>query len=199
MDKQELLKELKQEGFSKKILDAFAKIKREDFIPEELKEAAYENQPLPIGKGATISQPYTIAFMLELLELSDDLKILEIGSGSGYVLALMNELARNSEIYGIEINKKVAQKSRNVLKDFKNIKIITGNGFLGLKKYAPYERILISAAAEKMPEHLYSRLEEDGILVCPVKNSIFKIWKENGRIKTNESPGFVFVPLVGEE
>src|SRR3989344_420412 len=145
MNKQELLELLKAEGFSYDILRAFSKIKREDFISEELKEYAYENEPLPIGEGSTISQPYTIAFMLELLELNninigsfkqdkmrsqvswgksrknDKIKVLEIGSGSGYVLALINELFAlqkiDADIYGIEINKELIEKSIRILKD----------------------------------------------------------------------------------
>ena len=111
MNKQQLIQELKKEGFSDKILKAFETIKREDFIPEKFKEYAYENESLPIEEGATISQPYTIAFMLNLLELKDNQKILEIGSGSGYVLALINEISKNSEIYGIERIKGLVESS----------------------------------------------------------------------------------------
>jgi len=196
MDKRELLDRLRREGFSKKIIDAFEKVKREEFIPNGLKDYAYENEPLPIGYGQTISQPYTIAFMLNLLELRDNLKILEIGSGSGYVLALINEISKNSRIYGIERIKGLVDKSRRALREEKNIIIVCGDGSRGLRKHAPYDRILISASAKKMPEHLYSQLKDDGIIVASVGNSIFQIKKKKNKIEVREFPGFVFVPLI---
>lgn len=195
MNKQELLEILNSYGFSKKILNAFRIVKREDFISEDLKEYAYINEPLPIGEGATISQPYTIAFMLDLLELKDDLKILEIGSGSGYVLALINEICK-CNIFGVEIIKDLVDKSKKILSEEKNIRIINGNGFKGLKKFSKFDRILISAASDEIPSHLSLQLNINGILVCPVRNSIFKITKKNNKdYIVKEFPGFVFVPL----
>ncbi|MEK6936303.1 MAG: protein-L-isoaspartate O-methyltransferase [Nanoarchaeota archaeon] len=198
MDKNQLINHLREEGFSEKILDAFFNVKREDFIFEEYKKSAYEDIPLPIGLGQTISQPYTIAFMLGLLEIEnkDNLKILEIGSGSGYVLALINEISKNSKIYGIERIKELAEKSMKVLKDYKNIKVIYGNGSKGLKEEAPFDRILVSASAEKLPENLYSQLKDNGIMVCVVENSIFQIKRNGLNINKKEYPGFVFVLLV---
>ncbi len=231
MNKPQLLKSLKQQGFSDKILNAFEKIKREDFIDKNLKQHAYLDKPLPISHGQTISQPYTVAFMLNLLELNNltdksininnlkilssykeerissnskennkildnKPKILEIGSGSGYVLALINKISKKSKIYGVERIEKLVQKSSNVLKTKKNISIICDDGSKGLKKYAPYDRILISASAEKIPSHLYSQLKSNGIMVCPVKNSIFQIKRKKLRIEKKEFPGFVFVPLI---
>ncbi|MBS3075236.1 protein-L-isoaspartate(D-aspartate) O-methyltransferase [Candidatus Pacearchaeota archaeon] len=199
MNKQQLIQELKKEGFSDKILKAFETIKREDFIPEKFKEYAYENEPLPIEEGATISQPYTIAFMLNLLELKDNQKILEIGSGSGYVLALINEISKNSEIYGIERIKGLVESSKKILKDGKNIQIIQGDGSKGLKEKAPFDRILVSASADKIPESLFEQLSKNGILVLPVQNSIFQIKKINNQIIEKEFRGFVFVPLIEKE
>jgi len=198
MNKQQLIESLKKQGFSEKILRAFEKVKREDFVPGEFKESAYEDIPLPIGLGQTISQPYTIAFMLNLLELEnkEKLKILEIGSGSGYALALINEISKNSEIYGVEIIKSLAESSKLRLKNNKNIKIINRNGSNGLKEYALYDRILTSASSEKIPEHLYSQLRESGIIVASVKSSIYQIKKTGLRIEKKEFPGFAFVPLV---
>lgn len=197
MNKEELIKKLKSQGFSSKIVSAFEKIRREDFISKELKKYAYEDEPLPIGYGATISQPYTIAFMLNLLELKDRLKILEVGSGSGYVLALMNELSKNSEIYGIERIEELVEKSRKILK--KNIHVIHNDGYFGLKEKAPFDRILVSASADEIPKNLIEQLNNDGILVCPIKNSIFKIKKEKNKINKKEYEGFIFVPLVKGE
>ncbi len=221
MNKSQLLKSLQQQGFSNKILNAFKKIKRENFIPKELKQYAYENQPLPIGQGQTISQPYTIAFMLNLLRLPEldnktnnnkklisknktnnkilelkKFKILEIGSGSGYVLALINQISKNSKIYGVERIKQLAEKSKQVLKTKKNIKIIHANGTKGLKQKAPFDRILISASANELPQKIISQLDFGGIMVCVVKNSIFYIKRESKQTKIKEYPGFVFVPLI---
>lgn len=193
MNKQDLLKELKGESFSNKIIKAFSKIKREKFISKELTQYAYLNQPLPIASGATISQPYTIAFMLDLLELDNNQKILEVGSGSGYVLALMNELSRNSQIYGIEIIESLVIKSKKLLP---KISIIQGDGSKGLPKKAPFDRILVSASADKIPEHLFKQLKNNGILVIPVRNSIYQIKKINNKTHTKEFPGFIFVPLI---
>jgi protein-L-isoaspartate(D-aspartate) O-methyltransferase len=198
MNKHQLIESLKKQGFSEKILEAFEKVKRENFVPIEFRESAYEDIPLPIGLAQTISQPYTIAFMLNLLELEnkENLKILEIGSGSGYVLALINEISKNSGIYGVEIIKSLAESSKLRLKNNKNIKIIHGNGSRGLEEYAPYDRILISASYNEIPEHLYPQLREKGIIAASVQSSIFQIKKENNRIIKKEFPGFAFVPLV---
>ena len=200
MNKTRLINELKSKNFPPKIIKAFEKIKREKFITKELKTYAYENKPLPIAEGATISQPYTIAFMLDLLELEklDNLnpKILEIGSGSGYVLALISEISKNSKIYGIERIKQLVIKSKKVLKQNKNIKIIQGDGSKGLPKQAPYDRILVSATADQMPKRLFKQLENNGIIICPVKNSIYQIKKIDNKIQIKDFPGFIFVPLI---
>ena len=196
MNKEQLLESLKMHGFSEEIVNAFSKVKRENFIPEDEIGFAYYDEPLPIGYGQTISQPYTIAFMLNLLELKDEQKILEIGSGSGYVLALINQLGRNLKIYGVECIGELVKKSKSILKNHSNIKIIYGSGFKGLKKYAPYDRILISASANEIPQDLIKQLKNNGVLVIPVKNSIFQIKKTKKKIIKKEFPGFVFVPLI---
>jgi len=167
MNKTQLLQSLKQQGFSRKIIDAFKKVKREDFVPEEIKHRAYEDRAQPIGKDQTISQPYTIAMMLYLLEIKQGQKVLEVGSGCGYVLALINTITK-SKVYGIEIIKALAEKSKQNLKDYPNIKVYNKNGNKGLKEHSPFERILISAACEKIPETLLNQLADNGILVAPV-------------------------------
>lgn len=194
MDKPQLLASLKAHGFSQQILNAFKKVPREDFIPANLQQYAYEDNALLLEKGATISQPYTIAFMLNLLELKPKQKILEIGSGCGYVLALLSEIT-DGKTYGIEIISSLVEKSKNYLSKYKNIQVFAKDGSQGLKEKAPFDRILISAAAAKIPEHLYPQLKDNGILVTPVLNSIVQIKKEKGKIKIKEFSGFVFVPL----
>jgi protein-L-isoaspartate(D-aspartate) O-methyltransferase len=198
MNKKELIKSLRRRGFSEKIIRAFEKIKREEFIPEEEQKYAYEDIALPIGYMQTISQPYTIAFMLDLLELKDGQKILEVGSGSGYVLALISQISKNGKIFGVERIKELAENSRKKLEKYKNIKIIHGSGFRGLKEEAPFDRILVSASARSIPEALIRQLKYNGILVIPVRNSILKIKKTKKGSKIDEFPGFVFVPLIEE-
>lgn len=196
MDKEELIKSLRQKGFPEGILAAFAKVKRESFVPENLKAYSYEDIPLPIGHNQTISQPFTIAFMLNLLELKQGQRILEIGAGSGYVLALISEIVKDGKIYGVELIKELAIKSKKLLASDSNIVIINKSGFNGLKEFAPFDRILISAAAKEVPRHLLEQLKDPGILVTPVKQSILQLKKENNKIIEKEFPGFVFVPLI---
>ena len=204
MNKPQLMSHLRKQGFSENIVKAFEKVKREEFVLPEHKAYTYEDNPLPIGFGATISQPYTIAFMLDKLELEKNpkLKVLEIGSGSGYVLALLKEITKG-KIYGVEIIKELVDKSKETLKklNYKNIKVINKSGFKGLPENAPYDRILVSAACSNLEtaKNLVSQLKENGIIVASVKWSVFKIKKEKGEItEVKEFPGFAFVPLVEE-
>ena len=202
MNKTQLLQSLKQKGFSKEILNAFSKVKRENFIPREIKSQAYEDTALPIGEGQTISQPYTIAMMLSLLELKPQQKVLEVGSGCGYVLALISEITK-SKVFGIEIIKELAEKSKQNLKDYKNIKVYNRNGAEGLEQEALFDRILISAACKEIPKQLLSQLKENGILVAPVgskyEQSLVAVQKKKNKfIVRKEIPGFVFVPFVRE-
>jgi len=193
MNKSQLLNELKSNSFPKNLINAFSKVNREKFIPTYLKPYAYTNQALPIANSSTISQPYTIAFMLNLLELKDNIKILEIGSGSGYVLALINQLSKNSNIYGIDKIKDLVEKSLKLLP--KNIKIISADGSKGLEQKAPFDRILSSASFNKQPKHLFKQLKNKGIFVTPIQDSIFQFKKINNKIISKEFPGFVFIPI----
>ncbi len=210
MNKEELLASLRKKGFSQDIIDAFGRVKREDFVPQNLVGYAYEDMALPVVEGSTLSQPSTIAFMLDLLEPKDGQKILEIGSGSGYALALLSEIAPNGKIYGIEIIQSIAIESKKYLADRKNIEVITRSGENGLPEFAPYDRILISASCPEVPYHLLSQLTEDGILVAAVKQSIFQLKKQKSALSRKigeksqdvieaEYPGFAFVPLVKKE
>ena len=216
--KKDLVESLKQKGFPNEILRAFSEIKREDFIPKDLRKYAYEDTALPIGQNQTISQPYTIAVMLSLLELKrgeiknssthspksqmKGQKILEIGSGCGYVLALLSKIVGvKGKVFGIEIIKKLFEKSKKNIKEFKNVKIYNKNGFFGLKEKSPFDAILISAAIEKIPKLLVKQLKNNGIIVSPVggkyEQSITSFKKIKGKLKIKkEIPGFVFVPFV---
>jgi len=196
MDKRDLIKYLNNQKFQREIVNAFRNVKRENFIPESARKYAYLNEPLNIGYGQTISQPYTIALMLTLLKLEDRQKILEVGSGSGYVLALISEISNKSEIYGIERIKVLADKSRENLKGRKNIEVICADGSLGLKEKAPFDRILVSASAKEIPQKLIEQLKTDGILVSCVNYSIVYVKKTSKENIIREFPGFVFVPLI---
>lgn len=196
MTQKELIQKLRAKGFSKKIVDSFAKVDRGKFVSDEYRSYTYEDAALPIGHEQTISQPQTIAFMLTLLEAENKQKIMEVGSGSGYVLELLANLVKGTKIYGTERIAHLVKRSQKVLASYKNIEIIHASDAPGLPKKAPFDRILVSASAEELPKELLNQLKEGGILVCPVKESIVKAKKGRGKIKTEEFPGFIFVPLI---
>src|SRR3989338_11696241 len=158
MDKLQLLQSLKKKNFPEKILEAFSEVKREDFMPKEFTENAYEDTALPIGQGQTISQPYTIAVMLSELNIKKVQKVLEIGSGSGYVLALLSELVgkgsspkrsqTEGNVFGIEIIPELVKMSKKNLRNYKNVKVFNQSGSDGFPEKAPFDRILISAAIQ---------------------------------------------------
>lgn len=178
---------------------AFKKINRADFVGSDYKAEAYEDYPLPIGFGQTISQPFTVAFMLGLLNPQKGDKILDVGSGSGWTTALLAVLVgEKGKVFGVEIIPELVEFGiKNLAKyNFPNAKIIQAGAELGLPSEAPFGRILVSAAAEKIPEALLNQLKAPGILVLPVKNTIVQIKKDTvGKITRKEFPGFVFVPL----
>ena len=202
MNKIQLIKSLKEEGFSKEIINAFSKVRREEFLPDNMKLRAYDDTALPIGEGQTISQPYTIATMLSLLSFKKSEKVLEIGSGCGYVLALISEIVgTKGKVYGIEIIKSLANKSGINLQDYNNTEVYNKNGSDGLIEKSPFDRIIISAAIEEIPEKLIEQLEESGIIVAPIgsqyKQTLTSFQKVNNKLEVREEiPGFVFVPFV---
>lgn len=202
MQKDELIKKLEHLGFQEKILKAFSSVEREDFVPTELKHHAYEDAPLPIGYGQTISQPYTIAIMLKELNLQKGQKVLEIGSGCGYVLALLSKIVgEKGQVFGLELSSELKKISAENTNQYSNVKIHNKDGTKGLAEEAPFDRILISAACSKAPPELIKQLKENGILVAPIgssfQQSIVTIQKRNDKpVLKNEIPGFVFVPLV---
>ncbi len=200
--KEKLLESLRRQRFSPKIIEAFAKIEREKFVPEEFIENAYDDVTIPLpGDGSTISQPSTIATMLQLLEINQNSKILEIGAGSGYVLALMSQIAPEGEIYGVEIKTSLAARSQRMLSDNPKIKIFNADGSLGLSQCAPYDRILISASAPNLETvyQILDQLKDEGILVAPVQESLFQIKKAGNQIQKHEFKGYLFVPLIKKE
>ena len=207
MNKEELLNSLKEKGFSKKIVDAFSKVKREDFTPKNVRAMAYEDTALPIGHGQTISQPYTIAVMLSLMDLRKGQKVLEIGSGCGYVLALLSEVVGESgKVFGIELVKKLAEKSKENLIEYDNVKVYNKNGSEGLPEKAPFDSIIISAAIRDIPEKIMGQLNPKGGIIVAPKGSRFEQELIAIRRKSESEfeikkkiPGFIFVPFIGGE
>jgi len=182
-----------------KIRDAFKKIDRIDFVPEGQKEEAYEDHPLPIGFGQTISQPTTVVFLLELLDLKPDSRVLDVGSGSGYTTALLASIVSKGEVLGIEIIPELAEMGKtNLAKyNFPNAKIERQDGrSIPTSGSSEFDRILVNAAGEKIPENLLEILKPGGIMVIPIKQSVIKVHKkESDKIELTEYPGFAFVPL----
>lgn len=200
-----LINELIRDGWLKtpRIIEAFKKIKRIDFLPENLKDLAELNEALPIGFGQTISQPLVVAFMLELLQPKEGEKILDIGSGSGWTSALLAEIVgEKGKVIAIEIipqlkdfGEKNVAKYNFVKKGI--VKFICGDGSKGYEKEAPYDKILVSATAKKCYLSWKKQLKVGGRIVTPISSSIwFFIKKSETEFEEFEYPGFVFVPLV---
>jgi protein-L-isoaspartate(D-aspartate) O-methyltransferase len=198
MNKSMLLASLRKKGIPEIIVDAFDKVKRENYVPEKYVAYSYEDLPIPLEEGSTLSQPYTTALMLSLLEPKQNQKILEIGSGSGYVLAILSEIIKNGKVYGLELSKRLAISSkRNLIKN-SIVEVMNRSGEEGFREQAPFDRILVSASCrdEYIPTRLLDQLSDPGILVVPVKQTIIKYKKESGKITKEEFPGFVFVNLI---
>lgn len=206
-----LINQLIQEGYLKTplIIEAFRKIKREDFVPESLREEADINAPLPIGYGATISQPLTVAFMLELLQPKPGDKILDIGAGSGWQTAMLAYIVgKEGRVFAVErIPELVDFGKKNVAKyNFieKGIaEFICADGSKGLKEKAPFDKIIAAASAEEIPQVWKEQLKIGGRLVTPVKSSIWLLIKNppasgQAEFKEQEFPGFAFVPLISD-
>lgn len=193
---------------SAQIIKAFKKIKREDFVLPKNKDMAEIDAPLPIGYGQTISQPTTVAFMFELLQPKQGDKILDVGSGSGWTMALLAEIVgKQGTVYGIERIEELKQFAEiNIAKyDFAKkgaMQIFCADGYKGLLEFAPFDKIIAAAAAESVPEDLLKQLKINGRLVMPIGQQyesqdiivIDKIGKNN--FKEFRHPGFIFVPLV---
>ncbi len=196
--------QLKPRGIKdKRLLEAFLEVPRESFVGEELKNSAYQDRPLPIGEGQTISQPYIVAYMLDKLEISPEDKVLEVGSGCGYVLALLAELAE--EVYGIERKAALAERSRQTLRElgYDDIEIRAGDGSQGWLEKAPFAGILVSAAAAQVPEELKQQLEIGGRLILPLGDGHFQrlvLVTRDSRDKFSRKKleSVRFVPLIEE-
>jgi protein-L-isoaspartate(D-aspartate) O-methyltransferase len=186
---------------SEAVLDAMRNVPRHLFVPENLLDSAYNDSPLPIGLGQTISQPYIVAFMTEQLEPGPGMKILEIGAGSGYQAAILSYLG--SEVYTIEFLEELAERAKNVFASFdiKNVKVINGNGYLGYQGESPFDAIIVTAAPPYIPQKLIEQLKEGGKMIIPVGEvhevQLLKliIKKDNGIVERDLLP-VRFVPMV---
>jgi len=185
-----------------RVLAAFRKVPRHEFVPPALREAAYDDSALPIGEYQTISQPYMVAIMTELLELKGQEKVLEIGTGSGYQAAILAELC--SKVFTIERIAPLSQRSEQLLKNlgYQNIEFLVGDGTEGFSAGAPFDGIIVTAGCPQIPSPLVEQLSEGGKLVVPVGERFYQtlmvVTKEEGKIKTESSIGCVFVPLIGK-
>jgi protein-L-isoaspartate(D-aspartate) O-methyltransferase len=183
-----------------RVLDAMLRVPRHEFVSASNRAEAYEDHPLPIGDGQTISQPYVVALMLESLQLTATDTVLEVGTGSGYATALLAELAAN--VFSIERHARLAANARAVLAalGYTNVRVFTGDGTLGLPDYAPFDAILVSAASSDVPPALLSQLREGGRLIIPVgppdSQQLHLIRIINGQPAVSLRDPVRFVPLI---
>ena len=195
--------QIKKRGIiDKRIVDAFLKVKRHLFVPAEYIFQAYDDKPLPIGYGQTISQPYIVAIMTYVIAPDYNKKVLEIGTGSGYQAAILAEIVK--EVYTIEIKKEIADeaKSRLIKMGYKNIKFKTGDGYLGWKEYAPFDGIIVTCSPDHIPPPLIEQLAVGGKMVIPVRYTsnvqeliLIEKTRDNKLKRTNLIP-VQFVPLI---
>ena len=186
-----------------RVLDAMRSVPRHEFVPPEYQHAAYTDGPLPLASGQTISQPYIVALMSELLELVGNEKVLEVGTGSGYQAALLAELAR--EVFSIERHAVLARSAEISLRKlgYANVHIHIGDGSKGLPEFSPYDGIIVTAAAPSAPQKLLDQLADGGRLVIPVGsrgNQFLELWQRQGESFSCENIlSVAFVPLIGDE
>lgn len=197
-----LIKHLSKEIRDERVLAAMARVPRERFLPDELRDSAYEDRPLPIGLDQTISQPFIVALMTEALELSGTEKVLELGTGSGYQTAILAELA--GSVVTVERLPDLSERAERILADlgYKNIKMRPAGTKLGWPDEAPYDAIVTTAGAPGVPPGLMAQLKIGGWLVIPVgsrySQELIKITRQKGRNKVENLGGCRFVSLIGE-
>ncbi|MDH4058697.1 MAG: protein-L-isoaspartate(D-aspartate) O-methyltransferase [Cyclobacteriaceae bacterium] len=184
---------------SKPVLDAMRKVERHKFVPTNIISEAYNDSPLPIGEGQTISQPYIVAFMTEILSLKPTDRVLEIGTGSGYQAAILAELC--NEVYTIEIAEILGLRADSLLGilGYKNISVRVGDGYLGWPEAAPFDAIIVTCSPSRVPQPLQDQLKEGGRMIIPVGEAytqeLVLITKENGKLKRQNRLPVLFVPM----
>ncbi|MBL7864922.1 MAG: protein-L-isoaspartate(D-aspartate) O-methyltransferase [Cyclobacteriaceae bacterium] len=198
-----LVRKLRTKGIrNEAVLDAIGKVPRHVFFDEALLGHAYEDKAFPIGEGQTISQPYTVAFQTEKLEIKPGDKVLEIGTGSGYQACILLELG--AKVYTIEFNKILYEKTKEFLPSLGyHPYFFLGDGSKGVPVRAPYDKIIVTAGAPVIPDALIEQLADNGILIIPVggreKQTMVRLTKKKGVLKKEEFDTFAFVPLLGKQ
>jgi len=183
-----------------RLLDALRTVPRHLFVPGDLRERAYEDGPLPIGRGQTISQPYVVAFMTALLDPRPGDRVLEIGTGSGYQAAVLAELA--GEVYSVEIDEFLGRRAERLLRrlGYRNLHVRIGDGYEGWKEHAPYDAVIVTCAPSRVPEPLTRQLREGGRMIIPVgsgyRQSLVLLRKTGGRLERRDVLPVRFVPMV---
>ncbi|MFP4548322.1 MAG: protein-L-isoaspartate(D-aspartate) O-methyltransferase [Fidelibacterota bacterium] len=199
--KQMVEEQIKKRGIKDpKILAAFRKVPRHHFVPDHLQHLAYKDRPLPIGDGQTISQPYIVAYMTAILDVSETDKVLEIGTGSGYQAAILAELC--DSVFTMEINQKLGARAKKLLRkmDYNTIQVKIGDGYQGWPEYAPFDAIIVTCSPSEIPEPLKNQLAEGGRIIIPVGRSSYQylvyLTKINNQIKEKKVLPVMFVPMV---
>ncbi len=195
--------QIKRRGISdKKVLAAMNKVERHLFVPKKYVRNAYEDSPLPIGMEQTISQPYIVAFMTEILKLNKTKKVLEIGTGSGYQAAVLSEIA--GEVFTIELIESLGKKAKTLLEKraYNNVQVKIGDGYQAWEKHAPFDAIIVSCSPTHIPKKLKEQLAEGGLMIIPVgprfAQELILLKKENGTIKQSDVIAVRFVPMKGK-
>jgi len=192
-------------ALAEEVIEAVSQVPRDQFVPENVRQSAFDNGPLPIGHGQTISQPYMVALMTDLLDVQKHHRVLEIGTGSGYQAAVLSLLC--GELYSVELIDILSQQAEQRLKQlgFNNIKTFVGDGYRGLPEYAPYDRIMVTAAASHIPEELIDQLRPEGRMVIPVgepysHQELLLVEKDaDGNISSKNILPVAFVPMRHRE
>jgi protein-L-isoaspartate(D-aspartate) O-methyltransferase len=187
---------------SERVLQAMEAVPRHDFVPIDLQDMAYDDRPLPIGYGQTISQPYIVAFMTQALEPDPDDVVLEIGTGSGYQAAVLSKLVR--EVYSIEIVRPLGERAMEDLKrlSMENVHVRIGDGYLGWPEAAPFDAVIVTCAPDHIPRPLVDQLREGGRMIIPVGESadqeLYLLEKQGGEVVTRSVLAVRFVPMSGK-
>lgn len=196
--------QLRRRGIrDERVLAALERVPRHEFVAPQFWKQAYDDDPLPIGEGQTVSQPYIVAYMLEQLDVQAEQRVLEIGTGTGYQAALLAELSR--DVVTVERHATLANTASANLDrlGYKNVTVIHGDGTQGWRERAPYDRIIVAAAAPHVPRSLFEQLAESGKLIAPVGSTevqeVLRVEKSGGQPLTSRLEGCRFVPLIGAE
>jgi protein-L-isoaspartate(D-aspartate) O-methyltransferase len=195
---------INKEKLDNRVMEAMATVPRHEFVPTQERPHAYENRPLPIGYGQTISQPYIVALMTDLLKVGPNHRVLEVGTGSGYQAAILAELA--AEVYTIEIIQELGEQARDRLRrlGYDKVTVRVGDGYYGWPQHAPFDGIIVTAAADHIPPPLIQQLKPGGRMVIPVggpfmiQQLVLVEKEEDGKVKTRQVLPVRFVPLTGK-